>query len=95
MTVLRRLIARPGLLIVLTATVVLFVVELVDDDGLRQLVKLQDSVHTTQLDNAALRGDVDRLRRRVSALKSDPAALERAAREHGYVREGELLFILE
>lgn len=95
MTVLRRLFARPGLFIVLTATVVLFAMEVVDDDGLRQLVKLQDSVEKTELGNAALRGDVDRLRRRVSALKSEPAALERAAREHGYVREGELLFILE
>lgn len=95
MTVLRRLFARPGLLIVLTATVAWFAIEVVDDDGLRQLVKLQDSVEETELSNAALRGDVDRLRRRVNALKSEPTALERAAREQGYVRDDELLFILE
>lgn len=79
----------------LIATVTLCVFELADDDGVRRLVKLRASIAKTQLGNAKLRGDVERMRRRVAALKSEPEALERAAREHGYVREGELLFRLE
>lgn len=95
MSLLRRLFRRPGLLIVTLAALLAGVIELVDDDGLRRLYRLQESIVATELENAKLRGDVERMRHRVAALKSDPAALERAAREHGYVREGELLFRLE
>lgn len=95
MSLLRRLLRRPGLLIVTLATLLAGVLELTDDDGLRRLYRLQESIVATEQGNAKLRGDVERMRHRVAALKAEPAALERAAREHGYVREGELLFRLE
>lgn len=46
-------------------------------------------------ENRALAEEVARLRREAKALSGEPAALERAAREElGYVRPGEIVFLL-
>lgn len=91
----RRFFRRRALVVVSFCAALFVVAELADDDGVRQFVRLRQSIEETEVDNAKLRGDVERLRRRVAALKEEPRALERAAREHGYVREDELLFVLE
>jgi cell division protein FtsB len=55
----------------------------------RELVQLSEKNHQLAEDNA-------RLTREIAALRSDPKALERAAREDlGYVKPGEVVINLE
>jgi len=65
-----------------------------DPHGLRQYDRLSDELSRLEDENAALKAQVELGRRRVRALHGDDAALERVAREMGYVRDGELLFEL-
>ena len=65
-----------------------------DPHGLRKLSSLGDQVVQEEAENDRLRAEIDVLRRKAKALHGDPAALERAARESGYVRSGEILFEL-
>jgi cell division protein FtsB len=67
-----------------------------DGGGLRRARSLEAQARRLEDDDAALEAQVVRLRREVKALRGDPAALERAAREElGYVRPGELVYKLE
>jgi cell division protein FtsB len=69
---------------------------MLDPRGLRRTRRLQEDLHQLETANTGLRMENDRLRRELSALADDPAALERAAREElGLVRPGELVFRLE
>jgi cell division protein FtsB len=67
-----------------------------DRDGLRKARHQEDDARRLERENAALEQTVARLRREVKALRGDPAALERAAREElGYVKPGELVYKLD
>jgi cell division protein FtsB len=65
-----------------------------DPKGLRHWAALGEEAARLEVDNARLRGDIDALRRKAEALRGDPRALERSARENGYVRPDEVLFEL-
>jgi cell division protein FtsB len=67
-----------------------------DAGGLRRALHLEAQARRLSEDDAALEARVVRLRREVKALRGDPAALERAAREElGYVRPGEIIYKLD
>lgn len=66
------------------------------EGGFRRYVRLSNDVRTLKDRNQRLTDDNARLRREVDALRSDPRAIERAAREElGLVRPGEIVFSLE
>lgn len=64
-----------------------------DPSGLRKYVKLSRDVRDIRAENARLALENGRLAREVHALRTDPTALERAAREElRFVRPGERVF---
>ncbi|HEY6101430.1 MAG TPA: septum formation initiator family protein [Anaeromyxobacter sp.] len=66
-----------------------------DPSGLRRYLALSAEVGRMQGENARLATDNASLSREVRALRSDPAALERAAREElRFVRPGERVYWL-
>lgn len=75
---------------------VLAVGSAVAEGGFRRYWRLKQDVRTLEDRNAKLAQDNAKLRREVEALRDDPVALERAAREElGYVKPGELVFDVE
>ncbi len=67
----------------------------IDPSGLRRYLALEADVRRMQAENARLAGENQALSREVRALRSDPAALERAAREElRFVRPGERVLLL-
>ena len=92
---IRRFSARQRLFVAALVLVVGFAVGLAfDPKGLSLWLKLSADERRLDTENAQLRAQVDDLRRQARALEGDPAALERAARESGYVRDDEILFEL-
>jgi cell division protein FtsB len=72
-----------------------FLVGLVTDPrGLRRWWSLGGEIARVEAENVGKRAEVEGMQRRVRALREDPSALERQARENGYVREDEILFEL-
>ena len=68
----------------------------IDPSGLRRYLSLQTEVRRMQAENARLEDENAALSREVRALRSDPAALERAAREElRFVRPGERVYLLQ
>lgn len=68
----------------------------VAEGGFRRYWRLQQDMRQLEERNARLADDNARLRREVEALRDDPRAIERAAREElGFVRPGEIVFNLE
>ncbi len=66
-----------------------------DPSGLRRHVELSGEVRRMRAENARLAADNAALAREAHALRSDPAALERAAREElRFVRPGERVYWL-
>ncbi|MBE2253343.1 MAG: septum formation initiator family protein [Myxococcus sp.] len=66
------------------------------EGGFRRYLRLSQDVKALKDRNKRLGDDNARLRREVEALRDDPRALERAAREElGLVRPGEIVFSLE
>lgn len=66
------------------------------EGGFRRYARLKRDLATLEERNAKLTADNTRLKREVQRLRSEPAALERAARENlGLVRSGEIVFNLE
>ena len=66
-----------------------------DPSGLRRHLTLSAEVRRMQGENARLAAENAALSREVRALRSDPAALERAAREElRFVRPGERVYWL-
>lgn len=62
-------------------------------DGLPRYRALAAKQEEIRRENERLRREVRALRRRVATLRSDPAAVERIARDElGMIREGELVF---
>ncbi|MFL5351921.1 FtsB family cell division protein [Archangium sp.] len=75
---------------------ILTLVSAVDAKGFRRYLRLRQDVESIQERNRALTEQNDALLREINALRNEPAALERAAREElGYVKPGELVFHLE
>jgi cell division protein FtsB len=75
---------------------VLTLVSAVDAKGFRRYLRLRQGLETFEARNHALSEQNDALLREINALRNDPAALERAAREElGYIKPGELVFHLE
>jgi cell division protein FtsB len=67
-----------------------------DPAGLRRYVALGREVERMRSENARLAAENAQLAREVRALRSDPAALERAVREElRYVRPGERVYVLD
>ena len=65
----------------------------VDPDGIRRFVRLRGDERRMEDENARLAAENARLAREVRALRTDPAALERAAREElRFVRPGERVY---
>jgi len=55
--------------------------------------RANDSIEAESVELAELRQEIDSLRARADSLESDPATLERIARErYGMVRDGEVLY---
>ncbi len=66
------------------------------EGGFRRYARLKRDLQSLEDRNARLRTDNERLKLEAHRLKSEPAALERAARESlGLVRPGEVVFNLE
>lgn len=88
--------ARQKLLSVAAVAVALSLVSVVDAKGFRRYLKLRGDVNALQERNSALAAQNEALLREIQALREDPAALERAVREElGYVKPGEIVFHLE
>ncbi len=77
----------------LVTSVVLVPVRMLDAQGLPRYRALKDELRHVERDNERLAREVAALGREVEALKSDPAAVERLARDElGMVREHEVVF---
>jgi cell division protein FtsB len=91
MTVRRKL-----LMLAACVAVLLTLVSAADAKGFRRYLSLRQDVESIQERNRAISSVNDALRREINALRTDPAALERAAREElGYIQPGEIVFHLE
>ena len=75
---------------------VLSLASVADARGFRRYLKLRQDVEALQERNRSLAQQNEGLLREINALRKEPAALERAAREElGYIKPGELVFNLE
>ncbi|QRK06381.1 septum formation initiator family protein [Archangium violaceum] len=91
MTVRRKLLG-----IAACVAALLTLVSVVDAKGFRRYLLLRQDVEAIQERNRILSEQNDVLRREINALRNDPTALERAAREElGYIKPGEIVFHLE
>ncbi|HET8733574.1 MAG TPA: septum formation initiator family protein [Anaeromyxobacteraceae bacterium] len=76
---------------VLTAAALAF-----DGEGLKKYRLMRDQTAQLRDENAQLEAEIARLTREAQALRSNPAALERAAREElRFIRPGELIYRLD
>ncbi len=77
----------------LVFAVVAVPLRILSEEGLPRYRKLSAQLARTQQENIKLKKDIERLSRDVHALRSDPRAVERIARDElGLLREGEVLF---
>ena len=91
MTVRRKLLG-----VAACVALVLTLVSAADAKGFRRYLRLRQDVESIHERNRVLTEQNDVLLREISALRNDPAALERAAREElGYIKPGEIVFHLE
>ena len=87
---------RRGLKVYLGGLGLLLVLSAVDASGLRKAHRLSAEAERIAADNRRLEDENARLSREVKALRSRPAALERAAREDLLVvRPGERVYRVE
>lgn len=79
-----------GLLMVAIVAVPL---RLLDESGLPRFRLLESELEEVEQQNDELRREVESLMREVQGLESDPAAIERVARDElGMIHEGEVVF---
>jgi len=77
----------------LVTSVVLVPVRMLDAQGLPRYRALKAELQHVERDNERFAREVAELTREVDALKADPAAIERIARDElGMVREDEVVF---
>ncbi len=78
-----------------TVVALLAVLSALDPRGLRRHLALSREVERMKAENARLAREDAQLAAEVHALRTDPAAQERAVREIlGYVRDGERVYVL-
>ncbi len=66
------------------------------EGGFRRYARLKRDLHSLEERNARISAENARLKREVQRVRTEPAAIERAARESlGLVRAGEVIFNLE
>lgn len=76
--------------------IVLAILSALDPRGLRRYLALSHEVERMRAENARLAQEDAHLAAEIRALRTQPAALERAVREGlGYVRPGERVYVLE
>ncbi|MBM7116564.1 FtsB family cell division protein [Archangium primigenium] len=91
MTVRRKLLA-----VAACVAALLTLVSAADAKGFRRYLSLRQDVDSLHVRNRGIAEQNERLLREINALRDDPAALERAAREElGFIKPGELVFHLE
>jgi len=79
-----------------TIVLALAALSLLDPAGLRKYLSLSREVDRMRGENARLAAENASLGREVRALRTDPAAQERAVREElRYIRPGERVYVLE
>jgi cell division protein FtsB len=78
------------------AALLLVAATALDPSGLRKHLELREAVARMRTENRVLELDNARLAREARALRSTPAAIERAAREElRFVRPGEIVYRLD
>jgi cell division protein FtsB len=88
--------ARKAGWLYLGALALLALLSAADPSGLRKHLRLRDEVGRIREENRRLAEENARLAREARGLRSDPAALERAAREElRFVRPGEVVYRLD
>jgi cell division protein FtsB len=87
---------RTWVWLALAAAAVLAVVSASDARGFRHYVKMQGEIADLSERNKKLAAENQKLSREIEALRTDPQALERAAREElGFIKPGEIVLHLE
>ncbi|MGZ6140273.1 MAG: FtsB family cell division protein [Myxococcaceae bacterium] len=87
---------RYGWRLAAAVSLVLALVSALEPRGFRRHARLRSQAEALAQRNAQLREENLRLAREVEALRSEPAAIERAAREElGFVKPGEIVIHLE
>jgi len=87
---------RYGWRLAAAVSLVLAVISALEPRGFRRHARLRAQAESLAQRNAQLREENLRLTREIEGLRSDPAALERAAREElGFVKPGEIVIHLE
>ena len=77
----------------LVTAIVAVPLRMLDEQGLPRYRALKEELAEVEAGNDRLGRDVQRFGREVRALKNDPSAIERIARDElGMVREGEIIF---
>ncbi len=67
-----------------------------DGEGLKKYRLMRDQAAQLRAENVELEAEIARLTREAQALRTNPAALERAAREElRFVRPGEVIYRLD
>ena len=67
-----------------------------DGEGLKKYRVMRDQAAQLRGENVVLEAEIGRLTREAQALRSNPAALERAAREElRFIRPGEFIYRLD
>ena len=78
---------------ILTIAIVTVPLRIFDEQGLSRYRELKRELAEVDALNERLSREVDHLNRDVRLLRTDPAAIERIARDElGMIREGELVF---
>lgn len=68
-------------------------VRILSEEGLPRYRRLREQLERLRNENVELARNIERLNREVGALRSDPAAIERIARDElGLVQPGEIVF---
>lgn len=89
-------VSRKHVWMALSAAGALVLVSVADSRGFRKYLELQRQVKELETRNASLRDENDRFRQEIQGLRSDPSAMERAAREElGFIKQGEIVLNLE
>ena len=87
---------RYGWRLAAAVSLVLALVSAVEPRGFRRHARLKAQAESLAQRNAQLRGAYLRRGREIEALRNDPTAIERAAREElGFVKPGEIVIHLE
>ncbi|MEM9190104.1 MAG: septum formation initiator family protein [Myxococcota bacterium] len=77
----------------LVLAIVVVPLRILDEQGLPRYDALRSELREIEAQNERLTREVRNLQRDVDALRTDPASLERIARDElGMAREGELIF---